>query len=42
MGTAPEVMSQETLHKERIIAVRGVQLHLESHQRDVTDGTQSL
>ena len=30
------------LHDERIIAVRGAQLHLESHQRDVTDGMQSL
>ena len=30
------------LHDERIIAVRGIQLHLESHQRDVTDGMQSF
>ena len=34
MGTALEVKNQETLHDERIIAVRGV------NQRDVTDGTQ--
>ena len=30
------------LHDERIIAVRGVSLHLEPSQRDVTNGTQSL
>ena len=30
------------LHDERIIAVRGVQLHRELYQRDVTNGTQSL
>lgn len=42
MGTALEVKSQETLHNERIIAVCGAQLHLESQQRDVTDGIQLL
>ena len=42
MGTALEMKGQETLHNERIIAVRGVQCHLESEQRDVTDGIQSL
>ena len=40
--SALEVKSQETLHNERIIAVRGAQLHLESQQRDVTDGIQLL
>ena len=31
-----------TLHDERIIAVREVELHLESQQQNVRDGMQSL